>query len=62
MPEVHCLGEGSAKKEIIISAYNKASSNIDKIKEELAKISALFEGKTPSKTAAEKIAELLNNK
>ena len=47
---------------MIISAYNKALSNIDKIKEELAKISALFEGKTPSKTAAEKIAELLKNK
>ena len=59
IPEVHCIGEGSAKKELIIEAYNKALSNIDKIKEELEKISALFEGKTPSKTAAEKIAELL---
>lgn len=59
LPEVHCIGEGSAKKELIIEAYNKALSNIDKIKEELEKISALFEGKTPSKTAAEKIAELL---
>ena len=31
----------------------------ERVKEELEKISALFEGKTPSKTAAEKIAELL---
>ncbi len=62
LPEVHCIGEGSAKKDLIIEAYNKALSNIDKIKEELAKISLLFEGKTPSKTAAEKIVMLLKNK
>ena len=59
LPEVHCVGEGSAKKELVIEAYNKALSNIDAINEELAKISAVFEGKTPSKTAAEKIAEIL---
>ena len=59
LPEVHCVGEGSAKKELVIEAYNKALSNIDAINEELAKISAVFEGKTPSKTAAENIAEIL---
>lgn len=62
MPEVHCIGEGSAKKEMIIEAYNKALNNIDKINSELKNISAQFKGKTPSKTAAAKIAELLDSK
>ena len=62
MPEVHCIGEGSAKKEMIIEAYNKALNNIDKINSELKNISAQFIGKTPSKTAAAKIAELLDSK
>lgn len=59
LPEVHCIGEGSAKKEMIINAYNKALENIDNIKSELAKISQQFLGKTPSKTAAELIYNLL---
>ncbi len=62
IPEVHCIGEGSAKKEMIISAYNKALDNIDNIQNELSKISKLFIGKNPSKTAAEKTAEVINSK
>lgn len=62
LPEVHCIGENSAKKELVIEAYNKALSNIDNIRGELTKISSFFEGKTPSKTAAEKIAELIEKK
>lgn len=60
LPEVHCVGEGSAKKEMIINAYNKALLNKDKIMEELAKISVMFVGKTPSKTASRNILKLLN--
>lgn len=62
LPEVHCIGEGSAKKELIIEAYNKALNNMDNIKSELAKISHQFLGKTPSKTAAKHIYDLLENK
>lgn len=62
LPEVHCIGEGSAKKELIITAYNKALDNLDNIKSELAKISQQFIGKTPSKTAAKLIYDLLENK
>lgn len=62
LPEVHCIGEGSAKKELIITAYNKALDNLDNIKSELAKISLQFIGKTPSKTAAKLIYDLLENK
>ena len=62
LPEVHCIGEGSAKKEMIINAYNKALENIDNIKSELAKISQQFLGKTPSKAAAELICNLLEKK
>lgn len=62
LPEVHCIGEGSAKKELIITAYNKALDNLDNIKNELAKISQQFIGKTPSKTAAKLIYDLLENK
>lgn len=60
LPEVHCIGDGSAKKEMIIEAYNKAMSNIETIKKELAIISSKFKGKNPSFLAAEKIAELIN--
>lgn len=62
LPEVHCIGENSARKEMIIEAYNRALLNIDNITEELKKISSLFENRTPSKTAAEKIAELLEKR
>lgn len=62
LPEVHCIGEGSAKKELIITAYNKALDNLDNIKSKLAKISQQFIGKTPSKTAAKLIYDLLENK
>ncbi len=59
LPEVHCVGKNSVKKEMIISAYNKALSNIDNIQKELKKISSQFIGKTPSKSVAEEISRLL---
>lgn len=62
LPEVHCVGEGSGRKEMIISAYEKALSNRDKINQELEKISEQFTGREPSRLAAEKISELIDNK